>query len=104
MSDNGHGPQTDPLSTTEALGPEAALMLSYVDPLGFARALGDVGKGLMENPVGAAEAWTRFAGDVARAAAATGARALGADVEGPAESAPKDRRFAQPTWAQDQPD
>src|SRR5207244_5695469 len=44
--------------------------------------------------------WTRFAGDVARAAAATGARALGADVEGPAESAPKDRRFADPTWTQ----
>jgi polyhydroxyalkanoate synthase subunit PhaC len=100
MSDNGHTPVTEPLRTVEALGPEAALVLSHVDPLGFIRALGDVGKGLVENPVRAAEAWARFAADVALAAVATGARVLGADVEGPATPAPKDRRFADPTWTE----
>jgi polyhydroxyalkanoate synthase len=86
MTDNGDSPRTDPLEA--------------VDPLGFMRALGDVGKGLVEHPARAGEAWTRFAGDVVLAVAATGARALGADVEGPVRHGPKDRRFADPAWEQ----
>jgi polyhydroxyalkanoate synthase subunit PhaC len=84
MTDNGDSPRTDPFGS--------------VDPLGFMRSLGEVGKGLMEHPARAGEAWTRFAGDIVLAAAATGARALGADVEGPAQHGPKDRRFADPAW------
>ena len=100
MSSNGDTKQADPLGAAEALGPEARLFVSRADPLGFTSALGEVGKGLIANPSGASDAWRRFVGDMAKAASAAGARLLGADVEGPAELAPKDRRFADPTWQQ----
>lgn len=89
MTDNGDSPHIDPLDP-----------YGSVDPLGFMRSLGEVGKGLVEHPARAGEAWTRFAGDIVLAAAATGARVFGADVEGPAQQAPKDRRFADPAWQQ----
>jgi len=73
---------------------------SSVDPLGLVSALDDVRKGLVQHPARVGEAWTRFVGDVALAAAAAGARMLGADVEGPAEVVRKDRRFADPAWQQ----
>jgi polyhydroxyalkanoate synthase subunit PhaC len=91
MTDNGDSPHID-----AAANP----LLSSVDPLGFTSALGAVGKGLAEHPARAGEPLLRFAGDIALAAVATAARALGADVEGPAQPAPKDRRFADPAWQQ----
>jgi polyhydroxyalkanoate synthase subunit PhaC len=99
MSDNGGSQRTDPLGATEVPGPEAE-PLSNVDPLGFMRALAEVGKGLAQHPQRAGEAWKRWAGDVAAATAAATARALGAEVEGPAQPPPKDRRFADPAWEQ----
>ena len=100
MNHNGDTKQADPLAAAEALGPEARLFISHADPLGFMSALGEVGKGLVANPAGAGDACLRFLGDVAQAAVATGARAFGADVEGPAPLPPKDRRFADPAWRQ----
>ena len=96
---SGNSPYTDPVRTAEALGPEARLM-SALDPLGFTRALGQVSKGLVRHPERALQAWLRFARDEAIAVATAGARILGADVDGPAEPRPKDRRFADPAWQQ----
>ena len=57
-------------------------------------------QGAGENPEAVIEAVTRYAGDIAAAAAAAGARALGHDTPGPVEPAPKDRRFRDPAWTE----
>jgi polyhydroxyalkanoate synthase len=85
-------------AAAESLGPESNVILSAVDPTGFASALGEVGAGLARNPGSALAAWSRWAGGMMVAAAATTARVLGADADGPAQPAPKDKRFADTTW------
>jgi polyhydroxyalkanoate synthase len=102
MSKNGNIQQADPVTAAETHGPEPSPSQNFasVDPLGLLSAMGEVGKALAQHPLRVAGACTRFAGDLVLAAAATGARAFGADVEGPAEAAPKDRRFADPAWKQ----
>jgi polyhydroxyalkanoate synthase subunit PhaC len=85
-------------AAAESLGPEADLVLSTADPIGLLGALGNAGLALVKQPGKAVDACTRFAGDLVAAAAATGARMLGASVEGPAKPAAKDRRFADRTW------
>ncbi len=74
--------------------------VSKLDPLGLGaawiRAMQEAGK----HPEAVIEAATRYAGGIAAAAAATGARALGADTAGPVAPAPKDRRFTDPAWTE----
>ena len=57
-------------------------------------------QGAGKNPGALIEAATRYAGGIVEAAAATGARALGADTPGPISPAPKDRRFTDPAWTE----
>src|SRR4051794_19758634 len=98
-SSNGRTQQTHAAAAAaESLGPEANVFLSQLDPAGFGSALLKVGPGLLVNPVGAAGAWSRFVGGLARAGAAAGARALGGAAEGPGKGPPRARRFADPPW------
>ena len=72
--------------------------MSKLDPLGLGRAWMHAMQEAGKNPGAVMEAATRYAGGIAAAVAATGARALGADTPGPVEVPPKDRRFADPAW------
>jgi polyhydroxyalkanoate synthase len=102
MNSSGTTAQADPVRAAASLGPEADLILSAVDPVGFLGALGRVGFALARAPGEAVAAATRYASDLTVATAAAGARALGATVAGPAAVPPKDRRFADAAW-QDNP-
>jgi polyhydroxyalkanoate synthase len=74
--------------------------MSKLDPLGLGRAWMRAMQGAGKNPGAVMEAATRYAGGIVAAVAATGARTLGADTPGPVETAPKDRRFADPAWSE----
>ena len=96
---NGRAQQLDAaMAAAESLAPEVNTLLSTVDPAGFGKALVRTSWGVLANPLGAFVAWSRFATGMTLAGAATAARALGADAQGPAQPPPKDRRFADPTW------
>ena len=96
---NGRAQQLDAaMAAAESLAPEVNTLLSTVDPAGFGKALVRTSWGVLANPLGALVAWSRFATGMTLAGAATAARALGADAQGPAQPPPKDRRFADPTW------
>jgi polyhydroxyalkanoate synthase len=96
IGDNGRAADAD--AAAEALGPEAGALLRGLDPVGFLGALGHAAAGLAKNPSAVLQASLSYLGGVAAATAATGARVFGADVAGPAEPAPKDRRFGDRTW------
>jgi polyhydroxyalkanoate synthase len=99
-STNGRAQQLDAaMAAAESLAPEVGALLSTVDPAGFGSALVRTGLGVLSNPLGAFGAWSRFAGGLTLAGAAATARVLGADAQGPAQPAPKDRRFADPAWS-----
>jgi polyhydroxyalkanoate synthase subunit PhaC len=98
MATTANGSWQQAEATAGSLGPEENVVLSAADPLRFGSALSQVGLGLARNPAGALGAWSRWAGGVALACAATAARTFGADATGPAEPARKDRRFADPAW------
>jgi polyhydroxyalkanoate synthase len=105
MSDNGNTRLADPVEAAKRGGPETngpapSAGFPSLDPLGLMAALGEVGKSLAHHPLRVGEAFTRFAGDVVLAGIATGARAIGSDIKGPAEVGAKDRRFADPAWQQ----
>ncbi len=90
-TNNGNG------SAGDETGPDP---MSKLDPLGLGsawmRAMQEVGK----NPGAVMAAATKYAGGIAEAVAATGARSLGADTPGPVAPKPKDRRFADPAWTE----
>jgi polyhydroxyalkanoate synthase len=98
IAGNGRATEADAAAAAEALGPEARLLLRGLDPVGLGEALGKAALGLARNPSGAFEAAAGFVGGLVAASAAAGARALGADVAGPATGAAKDRRFADRAW------
>jgi polyhydroxyalkanoate synthase len=98
IAGNGRATEADAAAAAEALGPEAGLLLRGLDPVGLGEALGKAALGLARNPAGMFEAATGFVGGLVAATAAAGARALGADVAGPATAAPKDRRFGDRAW------
>jgi polyhydroxyalkanoate synthase len=83
----------------EALGPEAGLVAG-LDPVLLARALAEVGVGLARHPFAPALAGFRFAAGLAAAGAVSTARALGANTSPPVPPPARDRRFADPAWAE----
>ena len=83
---NGRAQQLDAaMAAAESLAPEVNTLLSTVDPAGFGKALVRTSWGVLANPLGALVAWSRFATGMMLAGAATAARALGADAQGPAQ-------------------
>jgi len=74
--------------------------MSRIDPLGLGRAWMDAIADLTKSPQVVMEAAAQYANDVVQAVAATGARAMGAEVDGPAAPKPKDRRFSDPAWTE----
>jgi polyhydroxyalkanoate synthase subunit PhaC len=82
----------------EALGPEAGLVAS-LDPVSLARAMAEVGAGLARHPFGGALAGLRYAAGLAATGAVSAARALGAETSAPIPPPARDRRFADPAWA-----
>jgi polyhydroxyalkanoate synthase len=95
---DGRATEADAAAAAEALGPEAGYLVQAIDPLGLGEALAKATFGLARNPMGVAEAAAGYVAGLIAATAAAGARALGADVAGPATPAAKDRRFGDPTW------
>jgi polyhydroxyalkanoate synthase len=82
----------------EALGPEAGLVAS-LDPVSLARAMAEVGTGLVRHPWGGALAGIRYAAGMAAAGAVAASRALGGQTPPPLPSAARDRRFTDEAWA-----
>ena len=75
------------------------------DPVSFGLALAELGAEIARHPERALDAWAGFSADLAAAASDTVDRALGpidpADLAPPSLApAPKDRRFADPSWTE----
>ncbi|HET6812915.1 MAG TPA: poly-beta-hydroxybutyrate polymerase, partial [Actinomycetota bacterium] len=81
----------------EALGPEAGLVAS-LDPVSLARAMAEVGTGLVRHPFGGALAGLRYAAGLAATGAVGAARVLGAQTSPPIPPSARDRRFADTAW------
>ncbi|MBW8825192.1 MAG: alpha/beta fold hydrolase [Acidobacteria bacterium] len=83
----------------ESLG-AAEAMLSSVDPLALGRSLRGAVIGAAKHPVPAVGNLTRFASNLARAAAASAQRSVGIDATGPLAPAANDKRFRDPAWSE----
>src|SRR6478736_4034771 len=81
------------------LGPESGL-LQDLDAAGFLDALRRAITATATNPADSLRASVQLANDLARIPVVAGAKAFGADLEPPVEVNPKDRRFADPAWAE----
>jgi polyhydroxyalkanoate synthase subunit PhaC len=81
----------------EALGPEAGLVAS-LDPVSLAKAMAEVGAGLVRHPFGGALAGLRYAAGLATTGAVSAARLLGAENSPPIPPPARDRRFADTAW------
>jgi polyhydroxyalkanoate synthase subunit PhaC len=96
--ENGKAADQAAMQASEALEPEGGL--ADLDPLAFGRALASTWIQLGLRPWTALEPMRHFALGALEAAAATGARALGEEKEGPLAPEPKDRRFGDRAWQQ----
>ena len=83
----------------EALEPESGL-LAALDPVSFTSALAQTSLGVARQPLKIFLAQLRYAAGAAGAAYAAAARWFGADVDGPIQPAPDDRRWRDPAWEQ----
>ncbi len=97
-SDNESGPHID---AAEALAPEAEL-IARLDPVLLSNAFAQVAEGLAKHPEAALDAGRRGMTGLLKVAAATAARALGAQAAGPLDPPKGDKRFKDPAW-QDNP-
>src|SRR6266508_1729644 len=93
-----HDAATAAAQAAEALGPEADFVAG-LDPVLFGRALAEIGLGLARHPARATLAGTRYTTRLATAGAVAWARAFGARTEPPLPPPSRDRRFADPAWA-----
>jgi polyhydroxyalkanoate synthase subunit PhaC len=80
------------------LAPESDLF-EETDVANFGRALALAARGAGTNPAGTAAAVAGFAADLARISAVAAARFLGSELAPPVEIDKRDRRFADPAWA-----
>jgi polyhydroxyalkanoate synthase subunit PhaC len=80
------------------LGPESDLF-EDLDAAGFGDALLRALAASLAHPVAPLGAGVRLAADLARVPLVAGARYLGHDIDPPVPVDPKDRRFADPAWA-----
>jgi len=69
-----------------------------LDPVGIGAALGRAATSLAGRPFPVTRATLDYSGAVGRATVAAALRAVGLDVEGPAEPNPRDRRHADPAY------
>src|SRR5882757_3243824 len=69
-----------------------------LDPVGIGAALGRAATSLAGRPFPVARATLDYSGALGRATVASALRAVGVDVEGPAEPNPRDRRHADPAY------
>lgn len=74
--------------------------LATLDPLGFGEAWTRAATAALQNPEGLTKAGARYSQGLAAAYAATMARALGGDVEGPVAPGRRDRRFGHSAWSE----
>lgn len=75
-------------------------VLGLVDPIAFARAVLATLARAASHPLDVAGAGANLAFGAVAAVPATVGRAVGIDLDGPLQPAPRDRRFADPAWAQ----
>jgi polyhydroxyalkanoate synthase len=80
------------------LGPESDLF-EDMDAAGFGDALTQALRSTLANPAGPVRATMRLAADLAQIPVVAANRWLGRDAAPPFEVDPKDRRFADPSWA-----
>ncbi|MBV9794484.1 MAG: alpha/beta fold hydrolase [Actinobacteria bacterium] len=80
------------------LGPESGL-LAEVDMAGLGRALGQVFTGALAHPGELGEAWLRYAAALAQIPAASLSNWIGHPIPAPATLNPRDKRFADRSWA-----
>ncbi|SDQ18303.1 alpha/beta hydrolase [Quadrisphaera sp. DSM 44207] len=73
-------------------------LVGQFDPGSFGPAVVGMGQRLAASPWETSAALWRYATGVTQATTAALLRAAGQDVEGPAGTPPKDKRFADPTW------
>lgn len=74
--------------------------LATLDPLGFGEAWARAATAALQNPDGLARAGAHYSQGLAAAYAATMARALGGDAEGPVAPGRRDRRFGHSAWSE----
>ncbi|MGD9527108.1 PHA/PHB synthase family protein [Pseudonocardia sp.] len=80
------------------LAPESDLF-EDLDAAGFGEALVDAARASLVSPAAPARHALQLAADLVRIPGAAAVRALGRDIEPPLPVDPRDRRFADPTWA-----
>src|ERR1700744_5580908 len=80
------------------LGPETDLFAD-ADAAGLGRAMGAVFAGAMSNPAEAGEAGLREAAALAQVPAVALANWIGRPTPSPVTLNPRDKRFTDPTWA-----
>jgi polyhydroxyalkanoate synthase subunit PhaC len=85
-------------AAVSALAPETDIFADQ-DIAGFNRALNDAIRGVVAHPAAAAGAGVLFAARLAQVPGAVLGRWLGSDESAPVQLDPKDRRFADPAWA-----
>lgn len=90
-------PLEPPTAVEDLLGVAVAPLESF-DPAGFADTLLAALRSASANPKALAGAAGRFGVGFVQASLATAARAVGRDVPGPREPAPRDARFADAAW------
>src|ERR1700761_3172403 len=80
------------------LGPETDLFAD-ADAAWLGRALGAVFAGAMSNPAEASEAWLRYTAALAQVPAVALSSWFGRPIPPPVTLNPRDKRFTDPTWA-----
>jgi polyhydroxyalkanoate synthase subunit PhaC len=91
--------KTDGRSPADPYRRRAGELLRVVDPVGFGASFARTFGRLASRPLTTLEPTTRYAGGLFKAYAATAARMVGVNAEGPVAPAPHDSRFNDEAWS-----